>query len=162
MSVEMAGVTCSFSIWDMSPVETPTPRAVSLMVKALPFRRSRTLFPIVRVWFSCFPVLFVCTIMGAGYFFDPMVSLIFNNTEFMLSTTKMSSIKWAIPVCMSPASLPRSYRPIKANSHHAPLPIHVRLAYAHDDDYNVTRNSGFPRRRIGCYGMMEPCGSVCL
>jgi len=69
MSVEMAGVTCSFSIWDMSPVETPTPSAVSLMVKALPFRRSRTLFPIVRVWLSSFAVLFVCTIMVTGSFF---------------------------------------------------------------------------------------------
>ena len=59
---------------------------------------------------------------------------------------------------MSPAALPRSCQPTEANSNHAPLSIHVRLAYGHNDGYNVTRNSDFPRRRIRCYGMVEHFG----
>ena len=65
----------------------------------------------------------------------------------------MSSKKGSFPFACRQVHSPRSYWSTKANSHHAPLPIHVRLAYGYNDGYNLTRNSDLPRRRIRGYEM---------
>jgi len=78
--------------------------------------------------------------MRAGNFFGRMEGMTFSITESILSTAKMSSKKnIARGLCRQ--CLPGSYRPTKAHPNKAPVSLHIRLAYSHDDDYNVTKNS---------------------